>query len=570
LVSRPPLSDLIRKAKDDPVRRRQAIREAKPEEVVALLPEAKGLRQKEPAVAAMFARAALTAARASRAAPLMAQAARLLGQADLVLGHPRRAFRHLMAAAKALGPALSSGFAAEIAQTLVLLGRTREALEMIAQARRNLPEDVDPCERATLHTAEGNIHLHAERLREALASFGRARRILNHFCERGTKLTKLAVDGNRGLIYAQMNRYSHADRLLRRTARDYRRFGHEATALQVEHSLAYLQFLRGRFGEALSEIRRLRARFVEISDDRHVATCDLDEAELALRLGLHSVAADCARRAAQSFDRHGMRLDAARTRFFLAVATRDQAKPDATIDSLVHALHAFRAEGCEAWVALCLQKLAELEWERGDAAVAAERAQQASERFFAAGLLERGGRVEVLRARIEHELGSPDAAVRRLVDVEARVRGLDAPWLHCEIQHALGRSYEALRRTRKAVRHGLRAARILRDQPVAVPPDEHGAAVLRERSAIYEDAASLVSKLGGRRAVGLVSQLALDAQQAAAREQPAGREHPAGVGALGARLDADELSRGLSGGLQPRPRLEASPEQGEVGPEVRA
>jgi tetratricopeptide (TPR) repeat protein len=69
---------------------------------------------------------------------------------------------------------------------------------------------------------------------------------------------------------------------------------------QAEYNRAFLHYLRGRYSDALQSFSRLRARFEEVGG-RHLALCDLDEAEIYLQLNLSKDAATLATRAAERF-----------------------------------------------------------------------------------------------------------------------------------------------------------------------------------------------------------------------------------------------------------------------------
>jgi CHAT domain-containing protein len=490
-----------------PRERRDVLRRAAPDEaaVGSVLAELPRLRRLDPAGAVRAAKTTLAAVRLGGERALVARASESLGNALLWLGRPKDALRRLGAAART-DASRAPIVAPASAHALAILGRVEEARAVLASAREALPARGAWQHRAAIEAAEASILERTERPAEALAAFERARAALAR--SKGSQAAVAAIDHSRANLLSNTDRFATAQRLYLRVARFHRARGQEAAARLADYNLAYLRYLRGAFHDSLARFDALRARFQEAGDRRLVALCDLDTAEIHLRLNVPAEAAVRARRAAHVFDELGMGQDAARARFFVAVAALAVDGPEEAIPALERARDELRATGCESWSAVAVHRLAEARREAGHVAEARVEAEEAAARLEALGLRERAGRAECLLAAIEVEGGDAPAALRRLDALRARTHGLYAPWLSCEIDHRAALACAALDRHREAVKHAIRAARTLERHRVTAPPDEYMAAFLRDKAAVHVNAVRAVLRLGGRRAGALAFELA--------------------------------------------------------------
>jgi CHAT domain-containing protein len=530
------------------------------DDVARLLEEGRRLRQRTPLGALRVARGALAASRLRRDRPLSAEAHRLVGQCSILLGRPRVALHHLRAAERVAEPDLRARLVPEVCGALGLLGRVEEALALLGLARRSARGPGSARARAVLDSFEGNLLLRFDRNEEALRCLDRARR---SFLRRDEQAAVAGVDSNRANALCNLHRYGAADRLYRRSAAWYRAAGQDGGARQVEYNHAYLFFLRGEFERALTRFHELRGEFATAGDEYHVALCDMDEAEIDLRLNLSVHAAVHAERAALVLLRLGVGQDAARARFFHAMATRRLSRWKDWPGGLLPVLEAFRQQGCPAWEAICLHRLAEIDLERGDTALARDRASEAARRLFELGFSERAAHAEILVADAEARAGNAPAALQRLLDLERRVRGTYAPWLSCELHHHLGRLYAVLGQVRAAVKHLLRATGVLERHRSTVPPDECMASFLKDKAAVYEDAVFFLLWLGGRRARERALELAEQAKGRALLDL-LGMKVPAPVHAASAALcrRADALGGEIEGLLGRLPEASPRPSAG--------
>jgi len=502
------------RAAGDSRTRRGVVRRLAPDAVRwnEVLAECKRVRREDPSQAAMLARQALAAARRGRDVARRFEAARALGQAHHLLGEPATAVRRLREAYGHATQQQRAVMASDLAGALALLGRAGEARELIAAARRGLRGPTAPRLRVGLDIAEATLLERGDRHAEALALLERARASLKRM-KHAAGLA--AVDHNRANVLANLAQFDPAERIFRRVTAWHNARGETAAALQSEYNRTYVMFLRGRFHEALRRLRDLREAFRETADARHVALCDLDEAELLLHLNLFSDARVCAERSQGVFAALGLAQDAARARFFAVAAARNLEVGDAVGRELEACQQDFERLGLDAWSALALARLAEVDRDAGRLEVARARAEEAALRLRQVGLTDRACRAEVTVARTLLAEGRAPEARRRLAAV-ARVMGPGAhPWVRCELFHAMAQVSRALGLRWSALRAGLRAVRIVERHRVTVPPDEYMASFLRDKTAVYEEAARSLLELGGDKALVRSWQLAEQARSRA-------------------------------------------------------
>jgi len=463
-------------------------------DLTALLTDALGRRKQDPEAARRIATGGLLAARLTDNDDAQQAALKTIASAHLVLGQPRRASRRFATLRDMLPAARAARLGLMYSQTLSMLARFDEALEVIRESRAAIPKRGTAEFRARLDIAEGIVHQAQGRSATALASYARARRIIARRDAGGVLAT---IDMNRATTLTNLERYDQAERLYRRVRRAYEARGVHAMVLRTEYNHAYLRFVRGQFHDALQRFRALRAEFDRIPDRRHVALCDLDEAEISLHMNLPAHAADLAERAAQVLRDLGITAEVARAEFFGSVAARSLGDFEEARRRMERAERTFRELDNGMWWGICLHRLAELDLESGHAGRAARRAQKAVELLDGCGLHERAGYAAVLLASIERRAADAAQATERLEGILRSLEGQRLPWLRCEIHQELSHVYATRGDMARAVRHVLRATRLLEDHRMAVPPDEYMAAFLTGKARLFRDAVRLVLDFGG-------------------------------------------------------------------------
>src|SRR5438132_1880107 len=168
---------------------------------------------------------------------------------------------------------------------------------------------------------------------------------------------------------------------------------------QASYNRAYLQYLRGRYSDALHSFSRLRARFERAGSQRHCALCDLDEAEIYLEINLSEDASILAERAVEEFKLIGMRYEQAKAAGFYGVALMQMERFDEALDAFRSAQEIFEEEGNLYWIGLLNLYRAEVHLSMNRLRKAQSLARQAklmfeklaipSKRVFSLGLLGR-------------------------------------------------------------------------------------------------------------------------------------------------------------------------------------
>ncbi len=425
----------------------------------------------------------------------MLRATRILAQTYVVTGEPLRAAQRLTAV-RGIGSATENAqMATTLGQTLLMLGRFDEAIRVLKDTLETLPRRGQAQLRGTIEAVLGSVYSQRGDSAEALKWFERGRKALTRLGNRGAVVGM--IDVNRATALTNLEEYDKAERLYARGARTMAKSGAHVYALQIAYNHAYLRFVRGYFHDALDRFRDLRPQFEDANDKRHVAMCDLDEAEISLQMNLPSHAAELAGRAAQVLKELGISSEVARAEFFQAVAERRLGHTREALHRLEDAERTFRELRDPMWWGVSLHRLAEIDLELGATGRAASRASEGAELLREAGLRERAGYAEVLVAAIELRAGEDEAAERRMHALLAEIEDLSCPWLRCEVHHTLARVYESRDDIQRAVKHILRATRLLERHRVAVPPDEYMAAFLTGKAALFQDAARMVLTLGG-------------------------------------------------------------------------
>lgn len=548
----------------EPHRRRALIRAVNSAllDLPELVTEAMRRRKADPEAARRIAVAALLAGRRSEHPEVERTALRTIADVHLVLGQPRLASRRYAELRTLLPPVQAARVGLMYSQTLSQLARFDEALEVIADSRSGVPKRGTANFRARLDIAEGIVHQAQGRSQQALDSFERGRRTLSRL---GAQPQLASIDMNRATALTNLEEYDKAERLYRRVQRAYEDRSAHVMVLRTAYNHAYLRFVRGQFHDALQRFRALRIEFERIPERRHVAMCDLDEAEISLHMNLPAHAAALAERAARILGELGIKAEVARAEFFGSVAARSLGDFEDARRRMERAEKSFRELDNGMWWGICLHRLAELDLESGHAGRAARRAQKAIELLEACGLHERAGYAAVLLASIERRSADSAQATQRLEDILRSLEGQRLPWLRCEIHHELAHVCATRGDLAQAVRHVQRATRLLEDHRMAVPPDEYMAAFLTGKARLFRDAVRLVLDFGAPDAATKAFELAEQARGRALldllRHQA---PHAGGRGDRKLEREALRLEREIDGLASRMPAIERGTQAADV------
>ena len=195
--------------------------------------------------------------------------------------------------------------------------RHREALEAATPAEIWFEKNRDEHARARLLISIGFVYAQLNDYEKAAEAYSKARRIFQTLDDQeGIARTSL----NLANVLSNLDQFEQAEDFYEqcRKLSDELRL-HDLSA-EAGYNRAYLQYLRGRYSDALNSFGRLRERFEISGSRRHCALCDLDEAEIYLQLGLSEDAAILAERAVHEFGRIAMPSEQARSTALHGVA----------------------------------------------------------------------------------------------------------------------------------------------------------------------------------------------------------------------------------------------------------
>jgi tetratricopeptide (TPR) repeat protein len=135
----------------------------------------------------------------------------------------------------------------QVVGVLIDLGRYQDALRLAKGARRRLA--AEPVQLAQLENNIGNIYYRLDRYRQSLIHYDRAREV---FDVAGDETMRAFVDFNRANVLGEMDRHAEALALTESAATGFERAAQPAFAAEARFHIAYLQFLRGNYNEALA------------------------------------------------------------------------------------------------------------------------------------------------------------------------------------------------------------------------------------------------------------------------------------------------------------------------------
>jgi tetratricopeptide (TPR) repeat protein len=227
--------------------------------------------------------------------------------------------------------------------------RYREALDAAATAERWFERNRDEHARARLLISIGIVYARVNDHEKAAEAYSKARDIFQMLGDQeGIARTSL----NLANVLSNMDELEQADDFYEQCRKLSDELQLHELSAQAGYNRAYLQFLRGRYSDALNLFGRLRERFEISGSRRHCALCDLDEAEMYLQLGLSKDAATLAQRAMDEFREIAMPSEQARATAFYGVALMQMRRFGGALDAFRKAQKIFEETGDSYWIGL--------------------------------------------------------------------------------------------------------------------------------------------------------------------------------------------------------------------------
>ncbi len=396
-------------------------------------------------------------------------------------------------------PADAAALAKQHMETLMYLGRYDEAFVLAREARGALRRLGDRRLLAEHETNTGNVYYRIDRYRKALGCYERARAI---FREIGEPLPLAYVDHNCATALVDLDRADEALDLYARASETYRDLGLKTLALQVELAVAFVEYLKGHYHEALRRFHAAQESSHEILNDADAALTDLDLAAVYLHMNALPEAADAARRAAEGFAKVGMARELAGARRLVAVAAARSGDETTAAEVFDEVARALDQTSHPVQAALTRLERAAVALHRGEWRTAHEAASAAAEPLSRAWLAPKRRRARLLEARALFGLGETPRATRL---ARATLRSAEAAgdaWVAYQCHHLLARGHAAAGRRPAALaayRAAIDAVERLRSRIVV---DDFKTRFLEDKVDLYESAVETCLEGGTPELVG--------------------------------------------------------------------
>ncbi|MGQ0720485.1 MAG: CHAT domain-containing protein, partial [Candidatus Eiseniibacteriota bacterium] len=440
---------------------------------------------------------------------------------------------------------------------LMYLGEYAKALALGEKARTVfLRRGLFP-EAARLETNLGSIHHRVERPVEALAQYDRALRTAKQV---GDPDMLRVIQFNRANVLTNLGRMEAAEKLYRDVGREAREVGETRTAGFAEYSLGYLALLRGEYETAYKSLESSRTTFEELGDAHYLTLTLTDLAELFVEMNSFRRALSFGRRARSLAERHGIRLEAARSALFEAVACIGLGEASNAATFLADAERAFRLEGNEVSGSVCALYLAELERRAGRLPEAAALLAGAARVFASEGVVLREAAARTRLGFVELERGRAKAAAAEVQRARAAMRRVHAPWLLARIEHLSGKIAMEQGQLGVATRRLRRAVDRIEAIRGRIGIDEFRIGFAEDKAPVYADLVHVLLRRGRRECIAEAFEIVERARSRSLVDLLAGRLSGArdsaepGVAKLLARLEKLRAELNWLSGFDPEPR----------------
>jgi len=368
-------------------------------------------------------------------------------------------------------------------QPLILLGKYEHALDAAKRAKKIFAAAGAKVRLARLDINIGNIFHRQDRFREALACYEKAySRLLPARDSEGI----IAALHNAAVCLIALNEYEKALSTyhLARTAARKRRM--PLAVAQAEYNIAYLHYVRGRYGRAIQMLRAARKFSESVGDQYHAALCYLDLSEIYLELNLNQDAAALAQEAYTGFQRLSMGYEAAKALCSSAIALSQQGHRGRALEIFAQARLLFVKERNRVWPSLIELYQAVACFGENRIREARRHCLSAMRYFRSSPLLNRVVLCRLLLARLSLKAKKIGAA---RIECQTALRDLSrkpTPILLYEGHLVMGQIEEAVHDTQKARRHYQLAQSTLDTLRSGVHGEELKISFMSNRLEVYE------------------------------------------------------------------------------------
>lgn len=366
-------------------------------------------------------------------------------------------------------------------EALLRSGRYADAFSVARTAERWLKDHGDNDGYARLCTGVANAYSRLGQHQRSSGYYTIAARVFEEIGDRAA-LAKIYL--NLGYALYRLDQYERSDEMYEKAERAAREMRLDALEGQAQYNRAYLHYLRGLYNQALQGFSRIRRQLT--GSPRHIALCDLDEAEIYLQLNLPNEAATLANRAIEQFERIGMRYEEAKARTFHGAALMQMQRFDEALDIFRIARKGFEEEGNDYWIAL-------LDVHAAHARLAVQRygdaqslAAEAKRRFETLGIPSCRMFSLVLLVRIAIALNDVTTAEEHLAEISSIIGQARVPLLVFPYHMLCGQVAEIKKRWAQAEQAYRLAAEDLEQHQTRLQHDDLRVTFLEGRNQVYE------------------------------------------------------------------------------------
>jgi tetratricopeptide (TPR) repeat protein len=236
-----------------------------------------------------------------------------------------------------------------LVDVLQMSGRSDEALAVGERARATLERLGERRLLAQLLCNVGNVHFRLDAYPAATRCYEEARA---WFVALGDRLGLAFALFNLGNTATNANRFDEARAHYAECESVFREQGHTVLAADARYSAAYLEMRCGDYAAAHEGLTAARAEYEGGGKPSGAPLCDLDLAEMHLRLGAAHDALECARSASLRFGELRMDYEFAKARGFAGLALVRLERADEACEELDAAARVFARVGNEPMRAL--------------------------------------------------------------------------------------------------------------------------------------------------------------------------------------------------------------------------
>lgn len=317
------------------------------------------------------------------------------------------------------------------------LGRGEAALMAADQAYEILVKHQVWARAATLKFSTAYVCSELGRYEEALTRYDRAQAIYDSLGE-SVEIQSALLKTNKAILLTQLADFEAALQLFEETRPVYARHGHTGSLLRREEWVAYVYAAQGQYTQALWRYGSILAEMERAGLGLDATDVALNMVECYLNLNRDGDALELAEETIRGFERFGTLTEAAKARFYCALAHAHLGNNERALLLLDEAAQAFAAAGLATQRALVTLQRAILYLHDENWSAASEEAERAGAVFANLGLVIRQAQADLVRARAAVGQGDYETAARLARSALAASNDRDVRWLAHEGYHVLG------------------------------------------------------------------------------------------------------------------------------------